>query len=254
MKAIRLLSVLLMLSLLPVAWAQAPGTAAATFLLIQPSLRANGMGGASVASMANDALGIMFNPARLGSMAGDNRFMAEFYPGKTIWLGALASDISYDARTFAGGYRFRAIGNRLPVSVGISYSRVALDYGNGEIPGAGDPTTVVAFHAIESAKVWTAGLRVDHVIKAGFALSLRSITSQPGPVTATGSAHDFGVLLYAPGEEIVARLTGRPWSFARACAPPSGWAWDIRKAILGMPSATLSPRKQIPCRVRPAWG
>jgi len=66
--------------------AQGPGSAGVLFLLIQPSLRANGMGGAAVASGETDAIGIAFNLARLGVAALDNYFVAEFYPNQTQWL------------------------------------------------------------------------------------------------------------------------------------------------------------------------
>ncbi len=103
MKTLRLLYTMLTLSLASVALAQGPGSVGVLFLLIQPSPRANGMGDASVSSIENDALGILFNPARLGMAAGNNHFIVEFYPDKTIWLGALAPDILYDAKTFVGG-------------------------------------------------------------------------------------------------------------------------------------------------------
>ncbi|MCG3153567.1 MAG: hypothetical protein DKINENOH_00157 [bacterium] len=242
MKTIRLLSVLLMLSLLSAAWAQGPGSAGALFLLIQPSLRANGMGGASVSSVENDALGIMFNPARLGMAAGNNHFIVEFYPDKTIWLGALAPDISYDAKSFLGGYSFKTIDNRIPVSVGIGYSRITLDYGDWEFGSEIDPTPISVFHAVETVRLWTVGLSVDYGIKAGFGWGFKSIESNLGPAvvgsqiyaaTAESKAHDFGVVLYAPGEEIIARLTGKTLELRPGVRPVFGVGLGYSKSNIG---------------------
>ena len=44
------------------------------FLMIQPSVRANGMGGASVASSTDNALAVAFNPAHLGLIQTDRQF------------------------------------------------------------------------------------------------------------------------------------------------------------------------------------
>lgn len=66
--------------------ANAVSEAAALFLLIQPSVRANGMAGTSVASLNHGALSIAFNPAHIGIAAFERSVNLEFYPSKTNWL------------------------------------------------------------------------------------------------------------------------------------------------------------------------
>lgn len=240
MKTIRLLSELLILSLMSAAWAQGPGSAGALFLLIQPSLRANGMGGTSVSSVENDALGIAFNPARLGIWANENFFMAEFYPAKSEWLAGL--DIFYDAKTFVAGYDLKRFDHRIPVSLGVGYTRVNLDFGEIAVTGPNDPTPIAVLHIIERAKLWTVGLGFDYWIKAGCGWSFKSIESDLGPAiiddlvypTSTNiKAHDFGVVLYAPGEEIIARLTGKTLELRPGVRPVFGLGLGYSKSNIG---------------------
>ncbi len=218
MKKLRFISAFILFSMASPAWAQGPGSAAATFLLIQPSLRANGMGGTSVSSIDYDALGVAFNPARLGVWANENLVMAEFYPAKSDWLAGLASDIFYDAKTLLAGYNLKKLDHRIPVSLGVGYTRVDLDLGEIIVTGPDDPTTPIAvLHIVERAKLWTVGLGFDYWIKAGFGWSFKSIASDLGPAIVDNlvypastniKAHDFGVVLYAPGDVILSRLTG----------------------------------------------
>jgi len=253
---------MLTLSLASAALAQGPASAGVPFLLIQPSLRANGMGDASVSSVESDALGIAFNPARLGVWANENFLMAEFYPAKSDWLAGLAPGIFYDAKTFLAGYNLQRLDHRIPVSLGVGYTRVNLDLGEIVVTGPDDPMPIAVVHAVERAKLWTVGLGFDYWIKAGFGWSFKSVESNLGPAvvgsqiyaaTARSKAHDFGVVLYVPGEEIIARSPARHWRFVRECARSSGWAWDIRKAISAMRSATLTPRKRTFCRAPREW-
>jgi hypothetical protein len=107
--------------------AQGPGSAGVLFLLIQPSPRAYGMGGVSVASINADAIGIAFNPARLGVAAHDKYFVAEFYPTRTPWLPQLTSNLRYDAKTVLFGYNFNFLANHIDVQ----YNTGNLDAGEG---------------------------------------------------------------------------------------------------------------------------
>lgn len=240
MKTLRSISALVLFSIVTTASAQAPGSAAATFLLIQPSLRANGMGGTSVSSVENDALGIAFNPARLGVWANENFFMAEFYPAKSDWLAGLAPDIFYDARTFIAGYDLKKLDHRFPVSLGVGYTRVNLDLGEIVVTGPDDPTPIAVWHTVERAKLWTVGLGFDYWIKAGFGWSFKSIESELGPAinlvypaSTSIKAHDFGVVLYAPGEEIIARLTGKTLELRPGVRPVFGVGLGYSKSNIG---------------------
>lgn len=243
MKTLRLMSALMLFSMISSVSAQGPGATAATFLLIQPSLRANGMGGASVSSTESDALGIAFNPARLGVWAKENYFMAEFYPAKSDWLAGLASGIFYDAKTFVAGYNLKKLDHRIPVSLGLGYSRVNLDLGEIVVSGPDDPVTPIdVVRVTENAKLWSIGLAVDHWIKAGFGWNFKSIDSNIGvsitedgvyPISAKISAHDFGAVLYAPGDEILSRLTGSSLEIHPGLRPVFGLGLGYSKSNIG---------------------
>lgn len=86
------------------ATAQKPGESGVLFLLIQPSVRANGMGGTSVVSAENGDLAVAFNPAHAGMLADKYSFDFEFYPTKTKWLPQLASNLRYDAKSIRLSY------------------------------------------------------------------------------------------------------------------------------------------------------
>ncbi|MDZ7290907.1 MAG: hypothetical protein ONB44_14755 [candidate division KSB1 bacterium] len=169
MKTPRFILSIILLGFASSALAQGPGSAGVLFLLIQPSLRANGMGGAAVAAIETDAIGIAFNPARLGVMTLNNYFGTELYPVKANWLPQLASDLRYDARTIFGGYNFKRLNRRLPISAGVGYSRVFIDLGRQIVTGAHDPTPLGVFHGTEHANVWTFGMGFDYVLKPGSA-------------------------------------------------------------------------------------
>ena len=116
-------------------YASAQSEAALLFLLIQPSLRANGMAGTSVASAEHDALSIAFNPAHLGLATLNRTFQFEFYPSKTNWLPGFNIDgLNFDAKSFLIGYKFK-IKDRIPASIGAGYTKIFINHGTQNITG-----------------------------------------------------------------------------------------------------------------------
>jgi len=222
--------------------AQGPGSAGALFLLIQPSLRANGMAGASVASVETDAIGIAFNPARLGVAALNNYFAAEFYPSQIQWLPQLAPDIRYDARTVLFGCNFKRLGKSIPISLGIGYTRILIDLGAQIITGEIDPTPIGTFHSTERAGVWTFGVGVDYVVKAGFGWSFKHIESNLAPRfsdnqkvdgKAKASAHDLGFVAHLLIDEIIARWAKTSFEIRPGLRPSLGLGLGYSQSNIG---------------------
>jgi hypothetical protein len=237
------------------ALAQAPGTAAVVFLLIQPSLRANGMGGAAVASINNDAIGITFNPARLGVQALGNYFAAEFYPAKTAWLRQLAPDLEYDARTIFGGYNLKRLNKKIPVSVGVGYSRIFIDLGKQIITGEFDPTPIGTFHSTERANVWAFGIGFDYLLKAGIGWSFKDIESNLAPRgginsfpsgAGKASAHDFGFVADLPVSGLISRFTGKPLQIGSSFFPSAGIGFGYSQSNIGDPIIYISAAQADP--------
>ena len=181
--------------------AQGPGSAGVLFLLIQPSVRANSMGGASVTALENDALAIAFNPAHLGLAARNHLFTAEFYPAAVQWLPQLASDLTYDVKVFYAGYDFRNLNPKLPLSAGVAYSRVAVDLGAQVITDEPSPDPLGTFEASENSDAMTLAAGIDLPVKIGLGWSIKWIDSNLSPLQeekASATAHDLGVKVLWP--------------------------------------------------------
>ncbi|MCI0692680.1 hypothetical protein L0337_11840 [candidate division KSB1 bacterium] len=222
--------------------AQGPGSAGVVFLLIQPSPRAIGMGGGSVASIKTDAIGIAFNPARLGVAALDKYFVGEFYPNKTAWLPQLAPDIRYNARTVLFGYNFKRLEKGMPISFGIGYTRIFIDLGEQIITGENDPTPLGRFRSTERANVWTFGVGVDHLVKAGIGLSLKDIESNLAPPVAgaeqsggqaSATAHDWGLVVHLPIDEAISKLGKISFEPYPGVRPSLGLGFGYSKSNIG---------------------
>lgn len=229
----------ILLGFISTALAQGPGTAGVLFLRIQPGPRASGMANASVASTASEALGVVFNPAQLGSLARERRLAFEFYPRKTNWLPQLAADLGYDAKTVLAGYNFKQRYPKIPVSVGVAYSRVFIDLGEQIITGENDPTPLGVFHSTERANVWSIGAGLDYLVKVNLGVSFKDIESnlapraQQGPGQASATARDFGVLAYVPFEEVFTKLTGKSLEVRPGVRPFLGTALGYSKSNIG---------------------
>ncbi|MFQ5630908.1 MAG: hypothetical protein ACE5I1_19225 [bacterium] len=185
----------------------AQSESAALFLLIQPSTQATAMGGVSVASVSDDPVAMAFNPAHLGMLPGKPLFSVEVYPGTTDWLPSLASNISYDAKSFAFGFPFKSDGEPARYSVGFGYTRINLDLDEQVITGEDSPEPLGTFSSFERANVFTVAVGLDYFFKAAVGYSFKSIESNLGGIGAGSefgaakakpTAHDLGVMISLP--------------------------------------------------------
>ncbi len=80
--------------------------AAALFLLVSPSPRANGMGNTYTHLMWDDPMAVWFNPAAVGMQAKDHYFSGGFYTSKTNWLRGLVTGMTYNFQSYNFGYNF----------------------------------------------------------------------------------------------------------------------------------------------------
>ena len=194
-------------------YASSQSEAAVLFLLIQPSLRANGMAGASVASAEHDPLSVAFNPAHVGLAALNRPFQFEFYPSKTNWLPqSNIEGLNFDAKSFLIGYKFK-IHNRIPASIGAGYTRVFLNLGTQNITSETSPEIIGVFQSSEHADIFSLGMGADFGIKIGLGFNYKRIDSNLAPGIAGGrasvNAYDIGLIAHLPLLETFSKLTHR---------------------------------------------
>jgi len=169
-----------------VAQVQAVAEAAVLFLLIQPSVRANGMAGTSVAASGGSLLAVAFNPAHIGFHAFKQEAAVEFYPTKTKWLPGIGrKGLTYDAYSFMIGTELKEW-LRIPMRVGAGYSRIRINLGRQTITGESSPEPIGFFDAWEMADVWSLGIGLDSVVKVGLGLNIKHIDSKLAPTAVEG--------------------------------------------------------------------
>ena len=210
------------------------------FLLIQPSPRANGMGGASVSSETNDAMGVAFNPALLGRLVRENYFGIEFYPTKADWLPVFGG-LTYDAKTVFLGFDLGRLYQGVPVSLGLAYTRVFLDLGEQLVTDESG-NVLGTFRSSERVNVWTIGLGIDYVIKAGTGWSFKNIDSRLSPIgagsergdgNAKANAHDFGLVVHLPIHEAFSKLTATSLDIRPGLSPTLGAGFGYSRSNVG---------------------
>jgi len=207
-------------------YASAQSEAAVLFLLIQPSLRANGMAGASVASSEHDPLSVAFNPAHVGLATLNRSFQFEFYPSKTNWLPQFnLDDLNFDAKSFLIGYKFK-INSRIPASIGAGYTRVFINLGTQNIT---DETNeiIATFQSSEHADIFSFGIGVDLGLKIGIGFSFKRIESnlasgiglEVGSGQVTANAYDFGFIAHLPILQSISKLTDKSFKIGQRFQP-----------------------------------
>jgi len=196
--------------------AKSQSEAAVLFLLIQPSLRANGMAGTSVASAEHDPLSVAFNPAHIGLAALNRPFQFEFYPSKTNWLPQFNIDgLNFDAKSFLIGYKFK-IHNRIPASIGAGYTRFFLNLGTQNITSETSPEIIGVFQSSEHADIFSLGMGADFGVKIGLGFNYKKIDSNLAPAIgpegagqASVNAYDIGLIAHLPLLETFSKLAHR---------------------------------------------
>jgi len=209
-------------------YASSQSEAALLFLLIQPSLRANGMAGTSVASAEHDPLSVSFNPAHLGLATLSRSFQFEFYPSKTNWLPQFNIEgLNFDAKSFLIGYKFK-IHNRIPASIGAGYTRVFLNLGTQNITSETSPEIIGVFQSSEHADIFSLAMGADFGVKIGLGFNYKRIESNLAAIGAGAeirasqvnvNAYDFGLIAHLPLLETFSKLTHRDTKISERFRP-----------------------------------
>ncbi len=200
------------------------GVAAVPFLTLQPSVRANGMGGYSVASPMYDPLAISYNPAHVSQLPGDYLLAIEPYTAKTPWLRVITDDMTYDAEAYQLALSLEGLPAKLPVTFGLSYGKNTFDLGQ-QFWTDPEGNIIGAFTSHEDVTFWSVGFGIRYGIQAHIGWSFKDIESVFaggfGPdnefVQAKGvaDAKDFGLMVALPVQDILSKLGRQPFEISR---------------------------------------
>ncbi|MBK7256294.1 MAG: hypothetical protein IPI01_00410 [Ignavibacteriae bacterium] len=210
--------------------ALAQGESAVPFLLIAPSPGANGWGGVSTAVASDDPIATFVNPGQLGLFSLDNYFAASTYAPKTRWLPAFGNpDLTYNVTAANAGVNLaRVFDLKLPISIGLGYSRVFLNLGTFITTSPSSPGASTRHESWERSECFSLGVGVDYFVRLGVGVNFEKIVSNLSPIgteqemgtgRAEPSATDVGVLLEAPIIDIVAKVKGEPVTLGSGLSP-----------------------------------
>jgi hypothetical protein len=187
---------------------------AAEFLLIAPSPETNAQGTSSVSRITDDAYAVHFNPAQLGFSSTQTNATFACYPSQIRWKPDYAlDDLTYNSYVLSGGINLEKY-CCLPISVGVAYSHIVLDYGIMSRTLENSPEIIGTFDSEEHANAYSVGVGIDLGVRLALGFTLRKIESNLNSFTAeneqgSGSAslwsHDYGLLMDFPITNWVAK-------------------------------------------------
>ncbi len=177
------------------------------FLLLPSSPETFGMGGVSSAFESSHPLSAIQNPAQLGFNSRENFVTAGMLlPTSTAFPNVGLPDLSYYTLGLNAGMNLGGLVG-LPLSVGLGYSRVYLDWGEFVITSSSGPAVIDKFHPYESSDNISLGVGVDYWVRFGAGASIKFINShlssvgteqEKGDGSASVTAWDLGLLLTIP--------------------------------------------------------
>lgn len=187
-------------------WAQNALYPSQVSLYSQVSAETNGMGGAGVSFVSDNALAVIANPAELGLFSLHGMLGASYMPTIPNQLGAFAVNAGMDLHSLWNTFPVR-------IGLGVGYSNPNYDYaysGGAESLLANSVTT-------DAANGVTVALGVDYFVKLGLGYTFKWATTEEtgrfrGYYKSTYTP-DWGALLQIPVADIILNSDG---SFTRS--------------------------------------
>jgi len=187
--------------------------AAVLFLLVTNSPRANAMGGCIVNLVDEQAA--LHNPGALG-LFHLNKTIGVSFPNNTKWLPELADDLRLKTWGISVGVSERQVRpshkRRLNWSIALAYSRTKMDYGRFAITEPNSPEVLGYFDSWDKADYYSIGIGIEYFLRLGVGYTHKKIEShladfgsgsESGAGSASGTAHDFGIIAELPFSELV---------------------------------------------------
>ncbi len=164
-----------------------PGSSAVPFLLISPSVEANGMGGIMTVANSSSPTSMMFNPAQLGMNSQTLFLSSEIYSHNALWLPAFnLKDLWINNYSIMYGMKLPS-DEQSNISVGFGYSRVFLNLGKFIVMTEKGPEPIATFDGYETSDNYSIGIGIDVGVKASFGATVKKIVSNLSPF---GSAQE----------------------------------------------------------------
>ena len=180
------------------------------FLLISPSVQANSMGGTYANTVSSDPMASVMNPAYLGFFAQQNTF--GYSDSKADWLPALVDDITYQCKSFTGGYTLK----NAPVTIGFGYHQIKMDYGSQYLTFESGPQIIGPFNSWDEAKIYSYSALLDYYVRLSIGMNFKSIESHlipedwaNGIEAASAHAMDWGLALQVPVLQSLSKILHR---------------------------------------------
>ena len=244
--------------------------AAALFLLISPSSRANGMGQAGVALA--DEPGAYYNPAAPALAARHHFVGATLYRDPVPWLPSLTHELEYTYSAFQVGWdsgawsrRFGsgpASAGRYSVSAAFALYRTKLDL--GRMTRTDERGNIVGYTRFyDSADNYTFSVGAHLLMDLGVGVTLKKIESiqaargagiERGPGDGSATAYDIGMLARLPLLDLLGHCVGDELKTIHGLRPvldvSTGIAWNNRGGDMSYDEA---PSEPLPANRTTGW-
>jgi len=222
----------------------AQGEAALPFLEIPTSSEMFGMGSASVAHTTDNPAALITNPAHLGMQSLNNSFIT-INENYSDWLPVFHLDLWTSTIVANAGLNLNKIYPQLPpLSLGISYSNVHMDFGEFARTGPDNPN-ISTFHSYDESNQVTISVATEYLVRASIGFTYKHVTStlsdQPtanesGSGTATANLYDIGLLIDVPVMTLISKITDKPITLYNNISPLLNFSLGISKSNLGQES------------------
>jgi hypothetical protein len=218
------------------------GQSALPFLLIPTSGEMQGMGYASVASLTDNPLASTRNPAHLGLQSIYNNF--SFGYNYSDWLPQFKLDLWLKTYAINAGINLQKYKKDLPpLSIGIGYSQIYVNYGEFIQTNEYGPEKVGSFNSYDKSDQLTLSIAADYYIKASFGITYKHINSQLGSKikigdlvgngSSTANLYDWGILADVPVIKSLSKLLNQPVKIVDNLYPDFGFSFGFMNGNLG---------------------
>jgi len=222
----------------------AQGEAALPFLEIPTNAEMNGMGYASVAHITDNPAALTTNPAHLGLQCLNNSIFTAGanYSNWAPYFHQFNVDMWTRTIVANAGINLNKFYPQLPpLSVGISYSNIHMQYGyyypNIEFASSG--------YTYDESNQVTLSVATEYLVRASIGLTYKHITStqsdqptagEPGNGSASANLNDLGFLLDVPFISLASKIINQPIKIYDNISPLFNFSLGISKSNLGQES------------------
>jgi hypothetical protein len=204
-----------------------------------------GMGYASVAHITDNPAALITNPSHLGMQCLNNSIFTAS-ANYSNWIPAFHLNLSTRTIVANAGINLNKYYPQLPpLSVGISYSNVYMDFGTLLRTGPGNPDISSPFRSYDESNQVTLSVATEYLVRASIGLTYKHVNStlsnQPtagelGNASASANLYDLGFLVDVPVITLISKITDKPITVFDKISPLFNFSLGISKSNLGQES------------------